>query len=152
MSDNPFFNFNVEMPKKYQEQIKLFCKTSSSGGTSDEYELKPFERQIDFWYCAFLLAVKKNVAPTIEKDTYNAISASILSQDSYRITHIQAVFLSVFNDLEALSEHRKVFDFALGMANSGIPLLLQILSDSDGRPIWNILDKLEELGSLGEQS
>lgn len=142
MTENPFSNFQIEMPKKYQEQIKRFCKT---GGGMNDYVFVPFERQVDFWYFAFLLAVNENLPSVKESDAYNATTAAILSSEPYRITHIQAVFLGLHNDLEALSEHRKVFDFALEMANAGIPNLIQILSDNENRPIWNILDKIEEI-------
>jgi hypothetical protein len=140
MSENPFSNYNIDIPKIYQEDIKSFSRT---GGTITNYELAPFERQIDFWYCAFMIAVKKNLAPVKGEDTYNATSASILSSNPSRITHIQAVFLSLHNDLSALADHRRVFEFALQMANAGIPHLIQILKDTEDRPIWNILDELE---------
>lgn len=144
MTENPFSNFQIEMPKKYQEQIKRFCRT---GGGMNDYIFVPFERQVDFWFFAFLLAVNENLPPVKERDTYNATIAGILGSDPYRITHIQAVFLGIHNDLEALSEHRKVFDFALDMANAGIPKLIQILSDNDNRPIWNVLEELEKIAN-----
>jgi len=140
MSENPFASYSLEMPKKYDEQIKSYCLT---GGGKKSREQAPFDRQVDFWYCGFLLAVKKKLDPTKSKETYNATPASILSSDSYRITHIQAAYLAITDDLSGLSQPRKVFDFALEMANSGIPVLLQILSDADQKPLWNILDELE---------
>jgi hypothetical protein len=140
MSDNPFSNFNIDIPRKYSEKIKSY---SATGGGSGSRELCPFERQVDFWYCAFLLAVNKELSPVIEKDTYNATGATILTTDPYRIIHIRATFLSISKDLAGLADNKKVFDFAMGMANAGIPLLIQILDDDEQKPIWNILDEIE---------
>jgi hypothetical protein len=140
MSNNPFSNFNIEIPNKYSEQVKRYCMT---GGNSGSRELAPFERQVDFWYCAFILAVKKELSPTVEKDTYNVTPATILSTDSYRITHIQAVYLSISKDISGLADNKRVFDFASGLANAGMPILIQILNDTDQKPMWNILDEIE---------
>jgi len=144
MSDNPFSGFNVEMPKKYADQIKRFCVT---GGSATSGDITPFERQVDFWFCAFVLAVKKELPPVEEHETYNVTAASILSTDPYRVTHIQAVYLSFTKDVTGLSDNRKVFDFAINLANAGIPLLIQTLDDNDQKPLWNILDEIEAMMS-----
>ncbi len=140
MSENPFSGYNIEIPRKYDDQVRRF---SATGGGSKTREISPFDRQVDFWFAAFVIAVNKGLAPVEEKDTYNAVSGAILSSDSYRITYIQAVYLAITQDLEGLASHRKVMDFALGMANAGMPILIQILSDTEQRPLWNILDEIE---------
>lgn len=140
MSENPFSSFNVEMPKKYDERVRQFCATSGRGRAG---ELAPFGRQIDFWFTAFIIAAKKRLDPIDESDTYNVTPASILSTDPYRITHIQSVFLSFTNDIDGLADDRKVFDFSIRLTNAGIPFLIQILDESDLKPIWNITDYLD---------
>lgn len=144
MSDNPFSNFEVRIPTRYSDQLKKFCVTSSS---NQSRELSPFERQVDFWYFAFLIAVKKGLQPEHFdlKDTTNITPATILSRDPYRITYIQAVFLSITNDINSMTEDKRVFDFASELAYAGIPHLIQILDDSDDKPLWNILEQIEEL-------
>ncbi len=139
MVDNPFSNYEIRIPRKHSEQVKRFC--SMSGG-----ELTPFERQVDFWYFSFIYAVKNKLRPVVHdtKDMVHVISGSILSRDPYRVSHIQAVYLSITNDINSMAEHRKVFDFATELANAGIPHIIQILSDSDNKPLWNILDAIEE--------
>lgn len=140
MTENPFASYNVEIPKKYSEEIKKYCKT---GGGNVTYEFAPFNRQIDFWYFSFIYAVNNNLPCVEEKDTSNITPASILSSDSYRITNIQLAYLAETEDLEKLANHRKVFDYAMCMANSGIPYVLQILNDDDDRPLWCLLDAIE---------
>ena len=141
MNNNPFAGFDIDIPKKYQEDIKRFCQTGGSGGT---FTIAPFERQVDFWYLAFVYAVNKGLSPKEENDTYHPIQGHILSDD--RVTHILLVYYSInAMDISALSEYRKAFNFAINMANAGIPHILQILKDSDGDPLWNLLDELEVL-------
>lgn len=142
MSENPFASYNVEVPKKYAEEIKKYCKTAGGQVT---FEFAPFSRQVDFWYFAFIYSVKKDLEPVIEKETSNITPASILSGDSYRIAHIQLAFLAKAESIELLAKHREVFDYAISMANAGFPHVLQILSDKDDRPLWSILDEIERL-------
>jgi hypothetical protein len=140
MSDNPFASYNIEVPKKYAEDIKKFCQTA---GGKETYEFTPFNRQVDFWYFALIYAVKKELDPVIEKETSNITPATILSTNIYRISHIQLAFLGATGSIEELAHHRKVFDYALSMANAGFPRVLQILRDPDERPLWQILDEIE---------
>ena len=140
MSDNPFAAYNIEIPKKYAEDIKKYCKT---GGGRVTYEFAPFNRQVDLWYFAFIYAVKKGLNPVIEKETSNITPAIILSGDPHRIDHIQLTYLAITNSIKELANHRKVFDYALSMANAGFPYVLQLLNNPDDRPLWAILDEIE---------
>lgn len=141
MADNPFAGYTVEIPKKYADEVKKFCRTA---GAKVTYEFAPFPRQVDFWYFSFLFAIGKNLDIAPEKDTSNITPASILSNNPYRITHIQLSYLAHTRDFEKLANHRGVFDYALNMANAGIPYVLQLLNDPDDKPLWSLLDDIEE--------
>ncbi len=143
MSDNPFASYTIEVPKKYADDIKKFCKTA---GGKETYEFTPFARQVDLWYFAFIFAVKKALDPVAEKETSNITAATILSTDNYRISHIQLAYLGATGSIEELASHRKAFDYALTMANAGFPHVLQILKDPDERPLWSVLDEIEAAG------
>ena len=145
MSDNPFASYTVEIPKKYAEEVKRFCQ---SAGRKVTYEYAPFRRQVDFWYFSLLFAINKKLDPSPESDTSNITPASILSNDPHRVTHIQLSFLAQSGDLAMLADHRRVFDYALGMANAGIPYVLQLLNDPDDKPLWSVLDDIEGKLSL----
>lgn len=140
MAENPFASYNVEIPKKYADDVKTFCQ---SAGAKVTLEYAPFRRQVDFWYYSFIIAVKKGLEPVEESDTSNITPASILSNDPHRITHIQLAFLGRGNSLADLANHRGVFDYALAMANAGIPYVLQLLKDLDDKPLWSLLDDTE---------
>ncbi len=140
MSDNPYASYNIEIPRNYSDEVKRFCR---SGGGRDTYEFAPFERQVDLWYFSFIYAVAEGLDPIVSKDGSNITPASILSTNSYRITHIKLAYLGRYKDLQQLADHRMVFDYALGMANAGMPYVLQLLKDPDERPLWSLLDEIE---------
>jgi len=139
MSANPFASFEIHIPKKYQESVKKYCRT----GSKETPESAPFERQVDFWFMAFLIAVNKQLDPEKEQDTYNATAAHILDQK--RISFMQLVVLGITEKFEILADHRAVFNYCLELANAGIPYLIQVLSDPDDRPLWAILSEIESL-------
>jgi hypothetical protein len=141
MSTNPFASFEIHIPKKYQETVKQFCRTSSR----DTPESVPFERQVDFWFMAFLIAVNKQLEPVKELDTYNATVASILSTDIKRVSYMQLTVLGITEKFEILADHRAVFNFCLELANAGMPHLIQVLRDPDDRPLWSILSEIDNL-------
>ncbi|MDH0057074.1 hypothetical protein [Stutzerimonas stutzeri] len=141
--DNPFANFTIHIPTAYQERIKRFCSTGSGMKESPEYV--PFERQVDLWFMALVLAVNTGQQPTSCKDNYNATSAAILSNDSYRSLLMQMIAISHYEDVGVLSDPRKVFDLCVAYANAGMPYLLDVLESDDTSPIWSLLEKVEEL-------
>lgn len=141
MADNPFASYNIEVPKKYADDIKKYCQTAGGKVT---YEYAPFYRQVDLWYASFLFAFKKKLTPIVERDSSNITPASILSSNAFRIAHIQLAFLSHSKSIEDLANHRRVFDYALGMANAGMPFLLQVLNDDEDKPLWGLLEYIED--------
>lgn len=142
MNANPFASFNLDIPNQYREAVVNYSRT---GGGKNTPEFAPFKRQVDFWYLAFLIGVAKELEPEVESDTYNATPGTIFSSDQYRINHMLLAFLGKNPDLEALADYRKVFDYCLGVANAGMPYLIQILADPDERPLWSMFDELESL-------
>ena len=142
MNANPFASYNVEIPNKYRESVISFSRT---GGNKNTPEYAPFKRQVDFWYLAFLIGVSKGLDPEPDTDTYNATPATILSSDPYRIDHMLLAYLGTTENFESLSNYKAVFDYCLGVANAGMPYLIQIMVDPDERPLWSLFDELEKL-------
>lgn len=139
MSANPFASFEIRLPSKYQESIKKYCRT----GSKESPELAPFERQVDLWFMALLIAVNKELEPVKEQETYNATAAHIL--DPKRINFMQLVVLGITEKFEILADPRVVFNYCLELANAGMPDLIQVLNDPEDRPLWAILTELESL-------
>ena len=91
------------------------------------------------------LAFRQNLEPIKVKDTYNAITAEILSRDQHRVVQLQMIALSVTKDPDILTKPKSMLDVCIDLANAGIPLLLTILSDTDQSPLWNLCDELDLL-------
>lgn len=142
MTNNPFSAYNIEIPNKYRESALKYCRTGGQQGTP---EFAPFERQVDFWFMAFLIAVHKRLEPIKESDAYNATNAAILGTDAGRIGLMQLAVLGLTKDFDRLGEPKWVFDYCIGLANAGIPYLIQILADPDDRPLWALLTELESM-------
>ena len=140
--DNIFAQYQITMPSRYQNEIKNYVST---GTRSQSRENAPFNRQIDFWYMALCLAFNKGLTPIKEKDTYNAITAEILSRNSFRPVQMQMIALSMINDKAILNTPKEMLDICINLANAGVPLLLSILNDPDATPLQNIFDELEDI-------
>ena len=140
--ENIFASYQITMPSNYQDSIKNYVST---GTKSQSRENAPFNRQIDFWYMALCLAFNKGLTPIKEKNTYNAITAEILSRNSFRPIQMQMIALSTTNDEQILNKPKEMLDICMNLANAGIPLLLSILNDPDATPLQNIFDELEEI-------
>lgn len=138
---NIFAQYQIEMPKIYQDQIKRYVSTS---GQNESRENAPFERQVDFWFMALCIAFNEELTPIKEKETYNATTAEILSRDNFRITQMQMIALAMTQTEEILLEPKKMFDTCIDLANAGIPKLLGILGDTEASPLWNIYYQLED--------
>lgn len=139
---NPFANYQIAIPKKYSDEVKKFCK---QGGSDMGEEYTPFNRQVDFWYFAFLYAIQEELhpEPIPGSEMSNITVASILS--NFHIIHIQMVYLATCLDIEKLDEPREMFTYVSNLANAGIPYILQILKDSEeNTPLFNILDTIED--------
>lgn len=144
MSINPFASYNVEIPVKYRESVLKYCRT---GGNKNTPEFSPFERQVDIWFMALLIAANKKLDPVKESDTYNATNGAIFSTDPERVGFMQLCVLGSAKKFEVLSDQRAVFDYCLGLSNAGMPYLFQILDDPDDRPLWLLLAELEGLAA-----
>ena len=136
MSNNPFASFEINIPTKYQDSVKKYCRTGNTDAKAIE---APFDRQIDFWFMAFLIAVNKGLTPVKDSKTYTATTGITFSSDIKRVSFMQLTVLGITEKFEMLSDHRAVFNYCLELANAGIPELIQILSDPDDRPLWSIL-------------
>ena len=140
--ENIFAQYQITMPSNYQESIKSYVST---GTQSQSRVNSPFNRQIDFWYMALCLAFNKELTPIKEKETYNAITAEILSRNPHRPVQMQMIALSISNNQEILNTPKEMLDICINLANAGIPLLLSILKNTDATPLQNIFDELEEI-------
>ena len=142
MVENPFADFRLDIPNKYADSVRNYSQTA---GDEKTVEMAPFRRQVDFWYTAFVIGMKEGLEPESERDNYNATLGNIFSSDPSRIVHMQIAYLGYAGDMKSLASPRKIFDFCLGVANAGMPVLISVLSDPDDKPLWALYDKMHDL-------
>lgn len=139
--ENYFANYQIAIPVKYQDKIKKYCRT---GGLDVDTFNAPFKRQVDLWFVALCISFKEGLIKEKVKETYNATTAAILSNDSFRVHLMYLIALSDTKDENILTDSKAVFDICSEYANAGIPYLLELLDDPDQKPIWNMFDYLED--------
>jgi hypothetical protein len=139
--ENSFANYQITIPSKYQDKVKKYCRTS---GTGVDIFNAPFKRQVDLWFVALCISFKEGLLREKIKDTYNATTAAILSNDQYRIHLMYLIALTDTKDETILTDSKAVFDICSEYANAGIPYVLELLDDPDQKPIWNMYDYLEQ--------
>ncbi|MDG1923410.1 MAG: hypothetical protein P8I90_10815 [Glaciecola sp.] len=138
--ENSFANYQITIPTKYQDKVKKYCRTGGVGG--DTFNA-PFKRQVDLWFFALCISFKEGLIREKLKDTYNATTAAILSNDQYRVHLMYLIALADTTDEAIVTDSKAVFDICCEYANAGIPFLLELLDDPDQKPIWNAFDYLE---------
>lgn len=138
--ENRFANYQITIPTKYQDKVKKYCRT---GGVSGDTFNAPFKRQVDLWFVALCISFKEGLIREKVKDTYNATTAAILSDDQYRVHLMYLIALADTKDEAIVTDSKAVFDICCEYANAGIPFLLELLDDPDQKPIWNAFDYLE---------
>ena len=138
---NIFSRFPICLPLVYQDRIKQFCSTAGNTTTRD---FVPFNRQVDFLFFCLCFGFKRGISQSnVKFETYEAISADIL--DENRVNFMQLIAISCENDINILIDEKRMFDICVSIVNSSIPIVLDILSDIEGKPLLNVCDAIEDL-------
>ena len=140
---NPFAGIDLIAPVEQREVYDRFCQT---GGRA-VIDQSPFPRMVDLWFTAFAVAARKGLAPVdlSKQETFKFIEGSILDRDSWRVQALMLVALAVENDVSIVGESRKMMSLANGLAAAGMPDVVEMLSEGDQDPIWNISESLDGL-------
>ena len=140
---NPFAGIDLIAPVEQRDVYDRFCQT---GGRA-VIDQSPFPRMVDLWFTAFAVAARKGLAPVdlSKQETFKFIEGSILDRDSWRVQALMLVALAVENDVSIVGEPRKMMSLANGLAAAGMPDVVEMLSEGDQDPIWNISESLDGL-------
>ncbi|MXW55607.1 MAG: hypothetical protein F4Z59_02660 [Gemmatimonadales bacterium] len=132
---NPYANQDLFWPSEFhQNHVKALQ------GRGDVR--KPFQRQIDLWWCALCLGVKigqrTRLGPKAKLVKFN--DGGILSSDPWRITHLELLALAEFGEegldnpsgtIQMASEYaatgaRVIGEICMGAAEPTLTLLTQL--------------------------
>lgn len=140
---NPFAGIDIHVPVDLHEAFGRYCQT----GGNAVIDQSPFPRMVDLWFLAVCIAARAGLEPIdIGKyETKKIIDGSIFGSDPWRVHTLMLLAIGTSGDVEIVSEPRKMMALANGLAVAGLPKIIEMLTDGDGEPIWNISDAIDEI-------
>ncbi len=144
---NPFTQLELRLPDAYRDEVTKYSRTFADTGSSSKAEDSPFERYVDLWMASICVAVAEGrevVVPTATK-TWRFEYGSRLQGQTAWIDLLQLLAITHFQDPLVVADARKVIDLANVFAATGLPVVLQMLTDGHDRPLWNLSMRMMEL-------
>lgn len=139
--DNVFAGQDVVIEDGYRERIDDVVQLREGKNASPTRQ--PFRRNIDVWFFAIMIAVKKDLKPEpLRGKTYKAAEGVVLASDSWRSTALMLLALSTTEGTEVLGEPSKMMQLANRYASAGFPILFSWI---DERGADTALDYLSDM-------
>ena len=139
---NPFASIDLIVPSEQHNFYHQYCQ--AGGNTSVDYS--PFPRMVDLWFAGLSFAAQKQLKQVnLGRKTVKIIDGSIFDSDNWRIQAIMLVAIAVDENVEIVSEPRRMMAIANGLAAAGVPDIVEMLRDGNQTPIWNLSDSLDEI-------
>lgn len=131
MTSNPFAGFDINISEDFRGHLDTFVQRRE--GKSAKPTHQPFARNIDMWFVAICLAVKKGLKPLQNTGkTYKAAEGVVLSSDPWRPTALILLAVADEGDEAIIDRPGDMLRIANGYANAGLPELLTMLEDRGG--------------------
>ena len=140
---NPFANINLIVPIEQREFYNQYCQTGGRAGVDQS----PFPRRVDFWFAGLSLAARKRLKPVNLADhkTVIIIEGAIFDRDSWRVPIVMLVAIAIEDNVEVVGDPHRMMAIANGLAAAGVPHIVEMLSDGNQDPIWNLSDSLDKI-------
>jgi len=149
---NPFQNLELEIPEAYRGEVDRFCQTQPGGGARPSPDDSPFERQIDIWFMAACIGVRKGKRTKVVKSKSHRFAyGELLSRDPHRIESLELLAVSYTDDPWILEKPSEIIDLANELAATGLAEIIDMLKGGNAKPVWNLTDNLVELFPLGSR-
>ena len=102
---------------------------------------------VDFWFAGLSIAARKGLRPVdlAKQQTFKFIEGSIFDRDSWRVQTVMLISIAIEDDVEVLSQPRRMMAIANGLAAAGIPEVVDMLQDGDQDPIWNLSESINSV-------
>lgn len=141
---NPFATADINIPEDYREHFDTYVQKKE--GRHAQALHQPFARNVDMWFFAICLAVKKGLKPEPHSGkTYKAAEGSVLSTDPWRATILTMLAIAESeNDVSIIERPGEMLRIANGYALAGLPQLLELLSERGGDTALDYLSEVVE--------
>lgn len=145
MSTNPFAGLDIMVSEDYRSHFDTYVQRREGKGARPIHQ--PFARNIDMWFAAICLAVKKGLKPSAPTGKmYKAAEGVVLSSDPWRPTALTLLAIADTEDAAVITRAGEMLRIANSYAAAGLPELLAILEERQGDTALDYLsEKLEEL-------
>jgi len=141
---NPYQGKELKFPEKYKDEIEQFCQTRPGGGKKPSPDDSPFSRQVDFWFLAMCIGIKKNKKDNKSK-LYRFITGEVLANNKTIVDMLGTVAVADTSDPYILGKPDEVIKMANEYAAAGVEELLHALKVGNDRPIWNLTDYMHQM-------
>ena len=141
---NPFQGLDINVPTElHKVAFTRYCQ--SSAGVAIDYS--PFPRMFDLWFLSVCVAARLGLDATdiTKYETTKIIDGSIFSSDPWRIHILMLIAITKSDDVQVVSEPRKMITLANGLAVAGLPKVIEMLKGGDAEPIWNLSDEIDRV-------
>jgi hypothetical protein len=138
---NPFQAIDIHVPVEFHEAFSRYSQTGGNAVIDDS----PFPRMIDLWFTAVCVAARLGLKPadTGKQETRKIIDGAIFGSDPWRVHTLMLIAIGTTGDVQIVSEPRRMMAVASGLAVSGLPKVIEMLSEGESTPIWNLSDALD---------
>lgn len=141
---NPYVNLELKIPSQYSEDFKKYTsRFKAEDGSVKDIDRSPFDRYVDFWWAAIAVGVAEDRVSGID-DAEKFVTGVVLSQDPWRITHLELLAIAHTKSTEVIKHPGQVIDIANGYAATGVPILVEMLLKKS-EPIWDVSNYLKAL-------
>ena len=140
---NPFQAIDINVPVEFHEAFERYCQRSANAIIDNS----PFPRMIDLWFLSVCVAARLGLEPVdISKyDTRKIIDGSIFGSDPWRVNTLMLIAIGKSEEVQIVSEPRKMMALVSGLAVAGLPEVIEMLKDGDAEPIWNLSDSVDSM-------
>jgi len=136
--DNPFAGLDIAIPDDFREKIEVYVQRREGQRASPLNQ--PFNRNVDIWFFAIMLALQKGLKPSETKGkTYKAAEGVVIGSDSWRPTALTLLAIAESENPNIVDRPGDMMRIAISYANAGFPLLFSML---EGRGDDTALDYL----------
>jgi len=141
---NPYANLELKIPARFSEDFKRYTsRFKTEEGTIKDIDRSPFDRYVDFWWVAIGVGVAEGRISKPD-NSEKFVTGVVLSQDPWRITHLELLAIAHTGSTDVLSKPGEVIEIANGYAATGVPILVEILLKKS-EPIWDVSNHLKKI-------
>lgn len=143
--DNPFAGQDIVIEEAFRERIDSFVQRREGKDAAPVHQ--PFRRNVDLWFFAIILAIKKGAKLSKPSGkTYKAAEGVVLGSDEWRPTALILLAVAETEKVEIVEAPGEMMRIANGYAHAGLPILFSLLDErGEDTALDYLCDVVEDL-------